>query len=248
MELVLNVSDDVARKIRGLSVLTGKTALEITEDIGGHIDEVLTQEIVQSVKGCDTIPSSTSTLIPSEIVKDLSPASFSEINREDEDKGDEEVETALDSLAMITEEEAKDLNEELPATFFEAEGEVEEEIMSTKDKSGEEATYDDSLMADIQAMAEDDDYIGASDSGLVSEDPALQSASSPSKAAVSDLKEFPNDVGENGIDVLPADFGINSISSDNKCAVDFFVKAISGEQGDKSQRNSLNRKPIKRFV
>jgi len=43
------VNDSLASKIKGLSVLTGKTASDITGDLSGHIEGLINQELIRSI-------------------------------------------------------------------------------------------------------------------------------------------------------------------------------------------------------
>lgn len=49
MELTLTVDKDLARKIKGLSVLTGKTANDITDDVSQYIEKHITRQLIEAV-------------------------------------------------------------------------------------------------------------------------------------------------------------------------------------------------------
>lgn len=265
MELTLQVNDDVARKIRGLSVLTGKSALEITNDISDHIEELVTKQIIESVGGrLPTSPNTGAALsglalnhsltqrdnsydilgkmetgLSGEDTEYEDPRLIFPLDQSPEDE-DDEVETAGEGLADITEDEAEEMDDELPQSFLSQNDEKEEE-MTIKNKEGKEVGYDDELMADIQSMAED--FEG--NDGLVNEDPALAAASYKTKASVSTVKEIPDDGANISLDVLPTDYDIEKVSGNNHGAADFFNKAFFGVEGDKSKRNQTKKKVLK---
>lgn len=266
MELTIQVNDDVVRKLRGLSALTGKTADTLTADLGEKLDDILTQEIILSVGGDKFLPyepqyspkpgAERRPLRPVAIDEDafatdedgeygeedlIFPESRADIdsNYEHEEDEDEEVESHGEGLSDLTEEE---LEEELPQSFMDN-NETEEEDMAVINKNGQEDGYADPLMAEMQAMVDGDDF--EEDSGLVTNDPALSAASFSSRgAAVSNMGTMPNDVSD-GIDVLPADFGIDGVSGNDKGSADFFTAAFSGQLGDKSRRNQVKRKALR---
>jgi len=300
MELTLQVNDDVARKIRGLCVLTGKTASQITEDIGDIIDAMVTQEIIESVGGpakseeSKTLcgGSALSGLGASLHVRDqegniptstVGPYTYQE-DEIDEEEGNaeifykeqesqnsqkrkpqqmtqlsildleelnssydetEEVETAVEELTDIDTDDEEELDETLPATFFAGE---EENEVAIKNRLGADTSYEDELMADIQAMAEDDNY-ETNEDGLVAEDPALAAASPKKGATISTLSSGPpNDASDESIDALPVDYGIDKVAGNDSGAKDFFSRAFFGEEGDKTQRNGIKRKVVRRHL
>jgi hypothetical protein len=171
---------------------------------------------------------------------------------------DEDMESMVGSLGG-DEEKFEEMDTELPeearSDFLlpeEDEEQMEEDMESIKDKDGNETSYEDDFMNDIQAEADDDfegqDDIMAAASASFSDDDDLEGgavgSSKEKKASVAD--DTPT--GEEGFvpDVLPSDFGMDGVSGDDKNAAAFFASAFSGQQGDKSRRNQVKRKRIKK--
>lgn len=171
---------------------------------------------------------------------------------------DEDMESMVGSLGG-DEEKFEEMDQELPeeagSDFLlpeEDEEQMEEDMESIKDKDGNETSYEDDFMNDIQSEADEDfagqENIMAAASASFSDDDDLEGgavgSSKEKKASVAD--DTPT--GEEGFvpDILPSDFGMDGVSGDDKNAAAFFTNAFSGQQGDKSKRNQVKRKRIKK--
>jgi hypothetical protein len=281
MELKLTVNDDLARKIKGLSVLTGKSAQDITQDLSQQIEVHINKALVAAVglKPEDLVVHSSPTAnntytTNSGYVNQTQYRTDQSTNNAlvfaDQDEEEDEYEESSSSKASdsgfsmasglgASEEEFDKFDDELPEEAkkdFVLPGqndeEDEEEFMPVKDKEGKEAGYSDPVMADLQAELESGGLDGVGDGGYDFEDEEKEfkedSGIKP-RARVSTIIGDDTPTGEDGYtpDVLPVDFGINSVNSetgDYKGAMDFFTNAMSGLQGDKSRRNSVSRKRL----
>ena len=281
MELKLTVNDDLARKIRGLSVLTGKSAQDITQDLSQQIEVHINKALVAAVglKPEDLVAHS-STTSNATYTATTGFASSNQYRSDqstnnalvfaDQDEDNDEYEESSSNKASdsnfnmasglgASEEDFDKFDDELPEEAkkeFVLPGqddeEEEEELMPVKDKEGKDVGYSDPVMADLQAELESGGLDGIGDDGYDFEDEEKEfqedSGIKP-RARVSSVIGDDTPTGEDGYtpDVLPVDFGINSVNSENgdyKGAMDFFTNAMSGIQGDKSRRNSVSRKRL----
>lgn len=170
---------------------------------------------------------------------------------------DEDMENMVGSLGgdeEAFEEMDTELPEESKSDFIlpeEDEEQMEEDMENIKDKDGNETSYEDDFMNDIQSEADEDfegqeDIMAAASASFNADDieGGATGSSKEKKASVAD--DTPT--GEEGFvpDVLPTDFGMDGISGDDKNAAAFFASAFEGQQGDKSKRNQVKRKRIKK--
>lgn len=257
MELTLKVNDDVGRKIQGLSVLTGKTAQDITEDLSARIDSIITEQLLDSIgiqpalvrEGPSTatppIQVEPFTVVPAgdaihtSLTKGSTEDGFSVWEAINDDDDDEEIDPNTEGLSNISVDDVDELDTYLPAEDVK---ELKETQMAVKDTTGNETGYEDELMADMQAMAEDDD--GDFESTIM-DDAAASMGSVRTGATVSTriAEDTPvGDGGEEKLDILPADFNLDKVSENNDDAMGFFSKAISGTPGNKGNRNAVVKK------
>lgn len=252
MILNLEVNDDIVRKIKGLSALSGHTASEITQFLGNQLEGLVTQEIARSIglytaedpKLPQTPPDPDAIRQESmseQSTKDLK--AFIGVSDDEEPSeapglifpeptiySEEEIDETLRVADSLSDENFDDLDQELPQT--------EEPVMGVKDKQGNETEYEDDIMSDAQEMADNDGYEYMSDPA-----PSV-SAAKRAGALVSNVNDFASDApvsdgGERvGPDTLPLDLGIDSVAGDTRKGADFFNQIMSGVQGDKSQRNT----------
>ena len=226
MILNLEVSDDVARKIKGLSALTGQDATQIVQGLSGRLEQMITSEIMESLGV--TAPASSS-------IEQQAPASNSALVFPEEPKeehwADDVVEPedpeSFDMAESLSDTDFDSLDVELPE---EAQRQKEEDLMGIKDREGNDSNYKDDIMADAQEFAEDD----GTDMGTY-EEPVGDMGG----ARVSMTGDMPDDSGDD-LDVLPMDLGLKSVTSDDKSAIDFFLSASEGRTGDKTKRNGRN--------
>lgn len=284
MELKLTVNDDLARKIKGLSVLTGKSAQDITEDLSHHIEVHINRALVAAVgiKPEDLVthqPTTSTTTYTA--TSGFSHANtyrsdqstnnaliFADQDEDEEEELYEETNSSKNTDASFnmaaglgaSEDDFNKFDEELPEQakkefVFPTQGEEEDEeeiLMPVKDKEGKDVGYSDPVMADLQAELESGGLDGMGDDSYDYEDEEKefqQDSGVKPRARVSSIIGDDTPTGEDGYtpDVLPVDFGINSVNSeggDYKGAMDFFANAMSGAQGDKSRRNSVSRKRL----
>lgn len=173
-----------------------------------------------------------SKLDPDEIEKmKPDPSKYSKPSEEQEDSSDD----------------GEEENDEEDESSFYMPDPDEEEDMPVKNKEGEDEGYDDDIMNDIQAEAEDEydnDAIAAA-SGSYSDDDFEDDAPRRSPKSGKIGNDAPT--GEDGStpDVLPVDYGFDNITgNDAKAGADFFTKVFSGETGDQSKRFQTRRRRI----
>jgi hypothetical protein len=154
-----------------------------------------------------------------------------EEEEEEEEDDDDGFVNVADSMGQTEEETDVD---EIP---IDMQKELKEIQMSIKNKNGEETGYDDDIMADAQALAEDeyadqDDVIAAAAGSYGKEvdfgtgdDTPIDDGGAPSRTP----------------DILPVDHGIDK-ASDVKGGMDFFGFALEGKKGDTSARNRVTRR------
>jgi len=189
----------------------------------------------------------------------VAPASASDPEVDEILKEDDEGE--MEELAEDVVDETNALDEKLPEEIQrEVANIAKETIMPVKDKNGEKTTYEDPFMADMQAMADDDDGLDdpaiAAAESTYSDDDDLNLDDLPApKATKTDKKltignDVPrNDDGTQGLDILPVDLGLDHVAGDvdrGMSGASFFTNAIMGNGGDKSRRNGVRRKVIQR--
>jgi hypothetical protein len=245
MELKLQITPSTAKKIKALSILSDKNADQITELISGHIDTIISEEILGYVVDKNMInqvmtkttpepPKSKHEFYDEYFGEDSEPDESEDVDESDDEAYPEENFELAESIGgKIEEIEEEKLPEIVQKDFKEF------KKMAVKDKSGEETGYEDEIMADAQAMAEGDEY-EAQDSIFAAAAESFGNEKDPDVFGDDTPKE------EGGIpsstpDVLPVDLGIEKASSD-KGGMDFFDKVLEGETGDKSARNKITRK------
>ena len=188
MELTLKVSDDVARKIKGLSVLTGKNASDITNDLSQYIEGHITQQLIQAVgiKPEDLNVVRSGYMQPVGFEQEVQSQMTTTHDFEEQSTNDalvfpsdEEEENPFkgegdDGFSMAaglgaSEEEFDKYDDDLPEEMveelvFPAENEDEEmDTMPVKDKDGNNVGYEDPIMADLQEELEDGSLDGVAD-------------------------------------------------------------------------------------
>jgi len=222
MILELYISEETARKIQGLSVLSGKSPSEITKSIENNLNSILNQQILESI-GLDPTtfvkyqpgsPTSSATLYGSgdpvytPTTKLKEPEPIEETTMET---------TAKDINDLLSPDKEESTVGELSSMKME---DLDPEIIFPKEG------YDDPFMKAVQ------DEIDLN--------------KMPSRANVSEVHgdeigdDTPrSDMGEAvAPDRLPVDFGIGQISENDHGAADFFMKVMNGQQGNKQNRNN----------
>lgn len=283
MILTLEINDDVAKKIKCINILTGKSAEDITAEFGAKLNEMLTGQIMEALgvpmpANLNQVPvfhmqePLPGRVMPYpgepwtcqgkssdgiELIKPVLKPAISDMQDIEDDEDDDQTYEGLGAAESLSSLQVEESEEDLlPETFVAEEDEEEanplanlekEGDMSIKNKLGQDVGYEDELMADIQAMADEEDFAGEDD--IMADAAASMGSGRSSGARVSKVAEIPQDTpigesGEEGLDILPVDFGLNSISSNESGGMDFFAKALSGTRGDKSKRNGLSKKRI----
>jgi hypothetical protein len=272
------VNDSLARKIQGLSVLTGKSASDLTDDLSHIIEGHITQQLIHAVGitpedlnvvrsgfmqpvGYENgIPEGT-TVTTTHDFDDQSTNEALIFPADEEDdtwsKATKEDDFSMAAGLGASEEEFDNYDEALPEeaqSEFILPGEDKEEIqtMPIKDKDGNQSGYDDPIMAELQEELEDGSLDGYADDDYDYDDDEREfeeDVSVKPRARVSGVVGNDAPTGEDGYtpDVLPVDFGIDKVSSEDGRsggAMDFFNNAFDGIQGDKSRRNNVSRKRI----
>jgi hypothetical protein len=248
MELTLTISDQTARKIKALSILDSLSAEEISSLIESSVEQALnvrlagtlgltTQTTTVSIPSCwpaqhpleQEIVQRFENVVPGQGLTTTN--SGAQVFSSDED--DEEMESLAD-----------DVVDEHPSMDQELDDDTKQEFaqMVVKNKQGEEEGYDDDFMADVQAMAEDDDGQGDSifrdAAGSVDKKTFTGRSTLPSDSPI-------DDSGMEGTDILPVDFNIDSIAGDPRASADFFTKAMFGQRGETRNRDQVRQKKHK---
>ena len=229
MILELYISEETARKIQGLSVLSGKSPIEITKSIENNLGSILNQQILESI-GLDPTtfakhspaPATTNTTLygSGDPVPDTTRTMYTPETKLKELYPDEEDDmgtTAKDINDLLSPDKEESTVGELSSMKME---DLDPEIIFPKEG------YDDPFMKAVQDEID------------------LNKA--PSRANVSEVRsdeigdDTPrSDMGESvAPDRLPIDFGIGNISENDHGAADFFMKVMNGQQGNKQNRNN----------
>ena len=248
MELTLTISDQVARKIKALSILDGLSGDEISRLFEESVEQVLNSKLASSLG--ITTPTMTTTHTSG---FSMPVPTLQESIEQFHPKVPGTTVTTTQSGAQVftskdddeeMEELAEDVVDEHPSMDQELDEETKQEFskMVVKNKQGEEVGYDDDFMADVQAMAEDDDgqddTIFRDAAGSMDRKTFTGKTSIPSDSPV-------DDSGMEGNDILPVDFGMDGVAGDPRAAADFFTKAMFGQKGETRNRNQVRRKQEK---
>lgn len=254
MELTLNIDKQTARKIQALSILAECDASDITDLFSTHLDTIITNEILQILGKDGDFYSGPLGEASEEVLTETEPTAEKE--PEIENKG--EIEAQNEQILEIDEiaEEGFDgptifgvadsmgqkiyevVEEELPEKIQE-----EFEDMVVKTKSGEETGYEDEIMADAQAMAEEE-FDGQEDV-IAAAAGSLGGAKRGLSRIGDDSPRYDGGIVSNTPDVLPVDLGIEKASTDDG-GMAFFGHVIKGEKGDKAARNKVTKKKRKK--
>lgn len=116
--------------------------------------------------------------------------------------------------------------------------------MTVRDKAGNETSYDDDFMRDIQDEIDGDD--DGMDSIMAAASASMNGTSDTDGGATSSSKRSDAPTGEEGYvpDVLPVDLGLSSVTESDASATSFFESALTGRQGDKTKRDGVGRKSL----
>lgn len=246
MDLKLTVSDETAKKIQALSILANLSASDISRFLSLEIDSIITNEIVQVVAPQTKPypePLESPLKKPSTEIGAIEPVNSNSFNSSESETPEEDIieppdeddEPQIFSVADSIGHKVDEIEEDyLPDNISK-----EFEDMSVRNKDGGETGYDDEIMADAQAMAEDE---------FCGQDDVIAAAAGSLEAGSKDPKRIGDDTprDEGGAlsstpDVLPVDLGIDKASTDEG-GMDFFNGLIDGARGDKSARNGIRRK------
>lgn len=243
-ELNLPVSERVFGKIKALSRISNLNSEQVTQLLGDSIDKQLDDHIIyHTQKMLESIGVPTSMLgngyVHAPNVRQAPPElSSQEIHTQLQDDTDS---ISIGSHLGASEEEFKNMDDELPQDTFvmpnnnDDEDEEEDRPMPVKDKDGKPAAYENDYMNDLQQEVEDDEF---------GDDPAIAAADGHVNDSEDDT--FADDTPRESStpDVLPMDYGLDSVVKNDQSAASFFTAAIEGKQGDKTKRNGIKRKRI----
>lgn len=275
MELVLTVNDSVARKIRGLSVLSGMSADDITQDLSNIIESIITEKIIRTVQpegeDQDTslvlgtpINRNNHTVLKINSGKTLphflgngqkaedEPIEF------DEDNNIYEMDDGPDSCEKDV--DVDDDNEEVASvghslSYLDEEDldqalppDLIQELKETRMAVKNKHGKD--VTYDDELMTDvqslaEDDEFEGQ--GQIMIDAAMSMKGPAAKKSVHLGSDVPlNEDGSQGLDILPVDFGIDEISGNDRGAMGFFNLSVNGKRGDLSRRNTVKKKIIKK--
>jgi len=253
MKLELEISPQTVKKIQALSVLTGKGSDSLTKDLESLVEKHVTGKILEAV-GVPAQAQDYDVYTPNGQSRpyigenNLIPEGHSIPTISDEPLASPSEEDNIDVADGLSDAKFEDLD--TPITEDSQEDLIfnAEDAVATKDKDGNETTYTDPLMADLQAEAED--YEGDGQDSVMAAAAASHKSGGARVSSVGeddvDANSFPDDIpiDEGGApsstpDILPVDLDLDKVSEGNDSAMDFFTSAMNGFEGDKSKRNQV---------